>query len=65
MSIDNITQNPTKLYLVDLIAYDNLFNRSGNVDPDLSEPARELLERPTICGVVYYVAKLNEVKNIR
>lgn len=60
-----VSQNTTKLYLVDLVAYDNLVNRSGNVDPDLPEPACELLERPTICRVVYYVAKLNEVKNIR
>ena len=35
------------------------------MDVDLPEPARELLERSTICRVVYCVAKLSEDNNIR
>jgi hypothetical protein len=59
------SQNPTELYLVNFVAYNNLVNGSGDMDSDLLEPAREILERTTICRVVYYVAKLSEVKEVR
>lgn len=65
MSVDHITASDETVYFVNFVANNNLVNGSADMDAYLLEPARELVERPTICSVIYYVAELSAVKNMQ